>query len=69
MHQEHNFSWSQGIKPIENYPVFLTFYFEFLPDGIIQICPFQWTNKRSLFANKFPCSKGQVDTVIPKESS
>lgn len=68
MHQEHCFSGSQGIIPTENYPVSLTFYFKFLPDGIIQVPRFSGQT-RFLFAKKFPCGKGQMDTVIPKESS
>lgn len=65
MHQEHSFSWSQGIIPIENYSDFLTFYFEFLPDGIIQVPPFSG-QIRSLCANKFPCGKGTDGHCDPK---
>lgn len=62
LHQEYSFSWSQGIIPIENYSVFLTFYFEFLPDGIIQVPRFSGQT-RSLFANKFPLWQGDRWTL------
>lgn len=65
MHQKHSFSWSQGIVPIENYSIFLTFYFEFLPDRIIQVPRFSGQT-RSLFADKFPCGKGTDGHCDPR---
>lgn len=65
MHQKHSFSWSQGVIPIENYSLFLTFYFEFLPAAIIQVPRFSGQT-RSLFADKFPCGKGTDGHCDPK---